>query len=31
MIEEQNALDDALYALHALKGCLIWRDERAAA
>ena len=30
-IEEQHALDDALYALHALKGCLVWRDERAAA
>ena len=31
MIEEQHALDDALYALHALKGCFIWRDEPAAA
>ena len=31
MIEEQHALDDALYALHALKGCLVWRDDRAAA
>jgi hypothetical protein len=30
-IEEQHALDDALYALHALKGCLVWRDDRAAA
>ena len=31
MIEEQHALDDALYALHALKGCLIWRHELAVA
>ncbi len=31
VIEEQHALDDALYALHALKGCLVWRDEPAAA
>ena len=31
MTEEQHALDDALYALLALKGCLVWRDDRAAA